>query len=84
MTLCFLVLKESNNTAPTKFVPWSLHIREGLPLRAMNLCKGAMNASIVRSDASTALIDSDTKMQMYALTNIGLRVDPYFIMNGPA
>ena len=49
--------------APTKLVPWSLHIDVGLPLLAMNRLRQARNASVVRSETTskcTALTDIET------------------------
>ena len=43
----------SSRAAPRKFVPWSLHIKEGLPQQAINCRKAAMNVSVVRSDANS-------------------------------
>ena len=43
----------SSRIAPTKFVPWSLHIKEGFPLRTMNRCRAAMKVSVVRSDTNS-------------------------------
>ena len=42
----------SSCAAPRKFVQWSLHIKEGLPLRSINRRKMAMNVSVVRFDAN--------------------------------
>lgn len=56
MILCaFCCPRNSKNCfsswfAPTKLVPWSLQIKEGLPRRATNHLKQAMKASEVRSD----------------------------------
>ena len=36
--------------APTKLAPWSLQITEGLPQQAINLCRVAKKAFVVKSD----------------------------------
>jgi len=45
-----------------KFEPWSLHIREDFPCRAMKRCKHAVNASDVKLDTNskcTAFTDNE-------------------------
>ena len=69
-------------TAPTKLVPWSLHNNEGLPLRAMNHHKAAIKASVERSEANSRYTTL-TGTHTYALTNDGLRIDPYLSVKGP-
>ena len=50
----------SSRSAPTKLVPWSLQMREGLPRRATKRLKQAMKAYEVRSDTNwTAFTDRD-------------------------
>ena len=73
MVVCALwVSRNSTNSrislaAPTKLVPWSFHIRLGLPRLAIKRLKQAIKASLVRSDTNskcTALTERDTKTQM--------------------
>ena len=89
--VCFVLLssrKLANSAnsllAPTKFLPWSLHKTTGLPRLETNLRRHAMKASVVRSETSsrwTAFTDNETKMQTYALTTFGLRVELSFNNN---
>ena len=56
--LSLLILEESDKlfisrVALTKFVPWSLHINDGLPLRAINRRRAAINASVERSEVNS-------------------------------
>ena len=77
----------SSPFAPTKFVPWSLQMVEGLPRRATNRRKAEMKAAVVKSDTGsmcTALTVKETKRAIYALVMIGLRIGPNFIIIGSA
>ena len=49
----------SSRAAPTKLVPWSLHITDGFPLLAINRRRVAMNEAVVKSETNskcTALV----------------------------
>ena len=67
--------------APTKLLPLSLQMSDDFPQWELNLLREAINASVVSEVSSkcTALIESETKTQMYTFTMTGLRTWPCLI-----
>lgn len=53
--------------APTKLVPWLLHMSVGFPRREMNILRCVMKASVVRYENNskcTAFTESETNTQV--------------------
>ena len=76
----------SSLAAPTKLVPWSIHITDGFPLLAINRRRVAMNEAVVKSDTyskCTALVAKHTKTATYDFRMEGLRMGPDFVRMGP-
>ena len=77
----------SSRLAPTKFVPWSLHMRVGRPQRPMKRRSVAIKALVVKlqtSSTCTALTVKETKTQAYAFRIVGFCMLPDLIRKGPA
>ena len=73
--------------APMKFMPWSLHMMDGFPRRAMKRQNVAINVVVVSSvtgSTCTAFTDRETNKATYALVMTDFLTRPGLIQIGPA